>query len=912
MPNGQINRATEGNEDDGYYHNETEDILNNIDATGLLDNNGRLKQQYYNNISGNFRFLNLPNKQASVTLNMNNPITEFIIGNLFTGNLNDVINTNHEKMAPFNALVELINARVPFVSSLNEFYINNVKYLKPKKIYKKGRREKGRDTRKIEKIINPKTNRIINVDKSAFKKLYGKIKLMKVDYKNLSIYDTINYDIDDNCAVDLLTKYENWTIKSIEKILNRKIDNDITLDELIEVYKSNKMNIIVYDATDNIYFESDEQPDRIFKIYGDHIYLLKNKDQKIKIRKRIIKSIDDIDKYKNNKLYVLDPDLFNQIAEKIRESKILIEYDELRIPYKSNIIILDPYYEIDKNILNDNDSKCRSVYNMINKELNLTGVINIETMDYLNKSCKIRFMRSEQEYNFLIDLNKAYPSQLEKEGIIFPIPGINDYFEIYDKNKYCKHGLYYCTLNTYDDILAPTDDIYSYYEIEELKKDNRIKEIKYMYITSKISEMTKEKVKFVKSVNIDRVRAYIGWLLKKQSVYSKNYDLENDIDTDVLKLYYGNELSIDKNSFSINKMYFKTSTGMLSNMIIKGLSNIELYKMDKEMKKLNKNIKLVSIRTDSLGYFYENKNEIKKPDHMFNSDNGFWKIENKTKKVIKGDYKLIKHIDEPKINKVEINEYDENDIEKLINQNKSFIISGKYGTGKTYSINDKIIPTIKQNNQKYILSSITKENSTRINGQTIASLFYNKSNYEIKLMFENIDYLIIDEAPLLDEEACIYLDYLKTICKTKIILIGDENQIKKSSFKSSWTKSIFFMNLVNSNRIDLKTNHRCNEELLEFIEEVKKRGIYHGPKYCIEKLKNTNKIDDTKLHLCRWKKTEEEIKKNKDNKCYTIVKIQGETINEPYTIHNIKFLPMDQLITALSRAKNCDQIYIFN
>lgn len=913
MPSENIQRATEGNEEPDYYNDDTQEIIDGVDASGLLDNEGKLKANLYNKIDGDFQFINNPgeDKTADVTLEMNNALTEWVVGQLFLGEGGDgIIDMDNPHMAPFINLNHFIITRAPFVASLEKMYNKNVQFLKPKKIYKRGRRPAGQQQRIIDKIVNPSTKRVIKVNKSTYKKLYGSIKLKKVDYKSLSTYDQIDYKIDNNCAVDLLTKYENFN--NIEKILNRKVDNDISLDELIKVYEVNNVSIKVYDSMHNVYYKSENEINRTIKIYGDHIYLLSNDEKKKSQTKRIINNVNDIDKYKNNKLVVTDKDLMKNIINKIKETKIMIEYDQYQIPYKSNIILFDPYYHIDKILLKDNDSKCRSVYNMINNKLQLTGHMNIETINYFNKSCKIRFMRSEQQHDILFDENKAYPTQLQKENICFPIPNINDYFEPYDKNKYVKHGLYYCILSTYDDMLGPCDDIYSYYEVEELKKDNRIKEIKYMFVSSESSTMTKEKVEFVKSMNTDRIRAYIGWLLKRQSYDIKKYDImDNNIDIESLQHFYGDELSINKNYMSVNKIFIKKTTGILANMIIKGLSNIELYKMDKLIKQLNKDIKLVSIRTDSLGYFNNGK-EINKPEHLFNSGPGFWKVENKEKKVIKGDYKLVRKIEEPQIKKnIKINEHDENEIEDLINKNKSFVICGKYGTGKTYSIQDKIIPTIKKNKQKYILSSITSENSERIEGETLFNLFNGKSNYEIKTFFEDIDYLIIDEAPLICQEQSIYLDYLKSICKTRIILIGDENQIKNDTFKNKWDTSLFLLNLVDMNKLTMITNHRCDDKTIKLLEQIEKLKLSGLVKFVMQNFKTTKDINLTKFHLCRHKKTELQIIESGDNECSTILSNQGSTINKPYTIHDIKYLPKDQIITSISRSKKWDDIYIY-
>lgn len=899
----EIYRDTDHNNEAEYHADEISADLDRVNSSKLLTAGGKLKDKYYSKLSGYFYFINRQgeDKMAYVEYRMNNALTEWVIGKvLLNEDDNNFIDVENAHFAPFLLLSNLVSAQVPFIDSLSQVYLETVKFLNARTLRKNG---------KVQKVINPNSGKVIKVNKPAYKKLFGDIRPKKVDYKSLSTYEQIMYDIVDNCLVDLFTKYEEFEMEELEEILEREINNDISVLECIKIYEHKGFSIRMYDATHNIYHQTNEEAERIFKIYGDHIYLLSTDKTKQKKTRRVIDDISDIDKYKNNKLIVTDEKLMEEIKEKIQKDMIMIEYTEYETPYKSNIIVFNPYYEIDKNLLKDNDSKCRSVYRMINNELELTGYMNLESRQFFNRSCKIRFMRSDQQHELLIDSNKAYPSKLMINGLVFPVPTFNNYWKPYNKDYYGVNGFYYCELTSYDDKLGTCDDIYSYYAVEELKKDKRIKKITHMFICSKISTMNPDKINFVKKVGTDRIRAYIGWLLSRQSVDIKKYNLDNNsVDVEALQNYYGEELSINKKYMSINKVYMKLETGILANMMIKELSNIELYKMDKEIKKLNPNIQLVSIRTDSLGYF-NNGEEIKKPEHLFKSDPGFWKIENKDKKIVPGNYKLVKQVSPPDIKDIKINEYIEQELSTILEKDESFIIAGKYGTGKTYSISGSIIPHMKTNNKTYVLASYTKENSERIKGVTLASIFNNKSIYEIKSYFKNIDYLIIDEAPIICEDMLCYLDYVKTNLNTKMILIGDENQTKSKTFRAKWNDCPFFLKLADMNKITLTTNHRCDEKTLELLQNLEKLSPIQSLKYIRSNCKLATNNNECKYHLCRYTKTKQELDKLDNSKCSTIICNQGSTINEPYMIHDIGALPKGQLVTAISRSSSYDNIY---
>ena len=102
-----------------------------------------------------------------------------------------------------------------------------------------------------------------------------------------------------------------------------------------------------------------------------------------------------------------------------------------------------------------------------------------------------------------------------------------------------------------------------------------------------------------------------------------------------------------------------------------------------------------------------------------------------------------------------------------------------------------------------------------------------------------------------------------------------------------------------------------NNKINNLIEELKKRQSFNDiTKFTIENFQTTKDVKLCNVHLCRYKKTLDELTKL-NLECHTITQNQGSTINEKYMIHDLKALPRDQLITALTRATKWDDIYIY-
>ncbi len=422
----------------------------------------------------------------------------------------------------------------------------------------------------------------------------------------------------------------------------------------------------------------------------------------------IINKVDDIQLYKNKRLIVNNIRLYENIIEHIKKTCTMIDYSDKYVHYKSNIIYLDMSYEHNKQIIDRFNSKSKCVYNVIDSQLNLRGYLNDTALEYFNNINNIRLKTSNIENNIQFDDNKSYPQKMHIENIEYSIPTINDKFEIYIDQEIVNWGWYYCTYKKYDDILVPCDGLISGYTLKIIKKENRLKKIKKCFITKQMNTIN---VSLLKNYSHDTIRCYIGWLSKKVKITQQIFDNIKDKEAEAFQYKYGNDCQIIDNKLIIAKNLIITKTGVLTNLLIKELVNISLYNFNKQFIKKNKNAYLNTIKTDSLGYIFLDKakkyksiNLIGKPGEL-----GKFKIEKENFyfiKETKDDYIDVdeiehtqknKYIDEPIITPIkETKIYSKSDIKKLIKKNKSFGLIDKGGLGKTYLINNTIIPYLKK------------------------------------------------------------------------------------------------------------------------------------------------------------------------------------------------------------------------
>lgn len=954
-----VNDQTDGIDENGNVYNFKKDmptLLNNIDVSAYLDKNGLFNFDAYMLLSGEFSFTNLQDKMGELTMKMNNPFTEYVVGMfLFQPNrIKKMFNIKHPAVSKFANITTYES--LPFYSAIKEHYVNTMKYInlnEKRKRYKKGPR--GGKGKLLLSIESPITSRQIKVDKAAYKKIYKQIKIKQITYKKLSMHTQTDYDIVTNCAVDFL-KTLDISIIDIENILNRKVLNDLNYKDISNVLQCNNIGCKFLTVFDDELINNGLPIKYIFKLHNEHLYVIndeiikytrpiviKNIDEimnitpaikniddvvnindidrndcptiikninDIKTINKIIKSIDGVEKYKNRLLIVESPELFKDIRTHIKKDYSMIGYNDKEMLFKSNKIRLNPMYTEDKLMLNTNESKCKTAYNYINSRLNFLGYMS-NADDILFRNCnKVRLFKTDKMNDVQYDMNKAYKSILLNNKIVYPIPTIDDNWQVYS-NMLCAHGFYYCELKSYDKILGRHNDIYFYDEVVELIKHDRIKRIKCEFVTVNKIRLCDEQIKFISDLSNDLSRRFIGWLQKSLSIVTKKYDDVTEDEGLAMCNFYGPECTYykNKNMSTIHKSYTRKQTGLLVNILIKGLTNVELFKFNNDFMKLNPNAILNSIKTDSLGYLCNNA--IAPMSYISDKIGGF-KNEKSSSKCLKNyEYECVPIA--PTIPTLKLNTLCEKSLNEYLDNNYSLLIDGIFGCGKTSVIIPQIEKILNESNKKYIKATPTKTSSELINGHTLFSLFSKKSDYELMSYFGNYDYLIIDERTLIDQKTYKYLEFIKENTKIKFILIGDDKQIKNRFVNYSHKDSIFIMSLVDSNVIELTNENKRGDEILaKHLKHLARddMDIGEASEYI---LSNFNVVNESKtdMNLTLYKTTKDNMIKNTGKRCDVIINSQGSTIDEPFTLHEFdKIHSVNILMTALSRSTKSEYINI--
>lgn len=281
------------------------------------------------------------------------------------------------------------------------------------------------------------------------------------------------------------------------------------------------------------------------------------------------------------------------------------------------------------------------------------------------------------------------------------------------------------------------------------------------------------------------------------------------------------------------------NTEFLSNILDKlfielknGNSYLELNQKEINQFKQYKNI----IKYDQLSpLVIVNKNKL--------SIGKIWYMEKKI-----SNFLISKAIYNVKIN--DINNLNQN----ILNQFDLILITGAPGTGKTFNAanilnillnncpdNFKIsisAPTGKAATNLYqslIKQSINKPNLKKLNnikdqGQTLHKLL-NINHYSLKYNQQenNItpDLIIIDEASMIDIDSMYKLIQLINDKKTKLILLGDPNQLPPIGYSDLFS-IIIKSNILKNNTINLTKNYRYKEN--SGIEQLANLCLEQHPK----------------------------------------------------------------------------------
>ncbi len=221
-------------------------------------------------------------------------------------------------------------------------------------------------------------------------------------------------------------------------------------------------------------------------------------------------------------------------------------------------------------------------------------------------------------------------------------------------------------------------------------------------------------------------------------------------------------------------------------------------------------------------------------------------------------------------------------IEQYIDKEKSLLISGRAGTGKSY-VRDKIVEAIEKNGKRVLKLAPTNVVAIAMRGRTIHSrIKISKEGKigkeEIKRIKRQYDYIIIDEISMIDCNIWKILETIKIYAKIPFILIGDYRQLPPIEedpidyFNHSGTKHISDYNFI-----ELKDIQRYDSVLAKIAED-----ICEGNAIDITQFKAFN---DTKVNICYYNKTRKEINSKynippKDDDSIFLKKLKGEKYSQ--------------------------------
>jgi 5-methylcytosine-specific restriction enzyme A len=157
-------------------------------------------------------------------------------------------------------------------------------------------------------------------------------------------------------------------------------------------------------------------------------------------------------------------------------------------------------------------------------------------------------------------------------------------------------------------------------------------------------------------------------------------------------------------------------------------------------------------------------------------------------------------------------------INKILDSNKSWLINGPPGAGKTTLIN-KIKEYLTNNNKVYKCLAPTNLAALLIDGTTVHK-FACKLKKLTKFMETQLDYIFVDEVSMLHSNFYKILMIIKQLKNCNIIVSGDFNQLDVIGdlHKYDYKNSSILKELCDHNNINLQTCRRSNDKLFNLIQ----------------------------------------------------------------------------------------------
>jgi len=263
--------------------------------------------------------------------------------------------------------------------------------------------------------------------------------------------------------------------------------------------------------------------------------------------------------------------------------------------------------------------------------------------------------------------------------------------------------------------------------------------------------------------------------------------------------------------------------------------SIELHKLE-QIIKLNNGIPLerntdailyYGNKFDITNYYYDEKQLVKK--YHYEENPSELKVNSVCKFIRMEKYK---YNDKLWHNFEEIDNF-ENLSENIILNNKSILINGQAGCGKTYLLK-QIIDKLEKLNKKIIKLAPTNKATRMIDGQTIHKFYISLALSKVgenKIIqnLKNIDYIIVDEISMVHEIFYRMFVLIKKYCPNiKFIICGDYKQLKpvNDRYNGNYKDSLPLFDLCDGQRLTLNKCRRSDKKLFELYQQENIKKIH--------------------------------------------------------------------------------------
>jgi hypothetical protein len=790
-----------------------------------------------------------------------------------------------------------------------------------------------------EQIRNPRTNRFIydiraEGNRQNYKSIFGKIKLRRVVYDELENYHTVNYVVNDYCVINYL---ESRLLKSEYNIIKEEL-NEIktpTYPELTMMLNKIDYNLNVY-ILDGEQIQKQEQFNKTLNImvHNCHMYVLFTNGKSFK---KHFKKMVEIDNKK---------------------------FSDIKTPeiYNDNFKIIDGIKYKKQNFFNNLDKKLASLRTPFShNNMEFFSSCGIRPVRYYNNNEDVKLVQA-------LDINSCYQNIMYNEKYIMPQHDGTEETTIYNKtDKIEIHGYYFVEWLNKDEIFnilfGTQNKLWIFGDLIMLLKIQKKIKIIYKHIPSNytqynsIKPYTKEERKERKIVDtlytgilgmrvkhksvhykcsgeeaqalyykhkdneivsVDEAQIYTTYKgddnkKKQKTQYFDNDEEKQNIINECSKLNNA-DIKITDTNIKIHNEYFLQSAGLYAYLAIISYARYQLYQIYCEVKKIHPNIIVKKVYTDSITFNHKLSDDMTKFVNDINK-----KLE-KQEIAVKPEISNYKWIhrevstEEPIIKpKQEIKNH--SNLKDLLDYEMSFCINSRAGYGKSYTLNNVIIPYFNRNNLSYRISSTTISDAKNHNSQTINSLIAcnDASLNSILNEFKNVDYLVIDECSRLTMNLINVLQFLKKNNNNiKFIFLGDQYQCQYNSLNKNIMNINVFLDLVDYNFFNIQWHDkaRYNKNYDEFLNKLitlkkSEERINHIKSYFKNQIKKIGDEDNNKIKIAYTNKTADKIKG------HTVHSFQGMTIEENMSVYDIDKSLLEVAYTALSRTTNPNLISIF-